>query len=369
MGFVTNRLGSSHTVVFTGGGSLGHTMPSMPVMEQLRNRGCRVCYFGSRTGIERELVRRADFEYFAVSSERLRRYWSWRHFLVPIRVLSGIVEAWHLLRSVRPNVVFSKGGFVAVPTVIAAWLSRIPVVGHESDLTPGLANRILWPFYETLCLGVPLEWLKKKPRAPVVFTGVPLRSSLLDAQPRRVAAALRIEESDKLLLVFCGSQGSQAINSALRAALDELTLEWHVVHIVGRGNLDESLRHKPRYTQYEFVNEFGDLLTRANLVICRAGMTSLMELLALRKRAVLIPLPREVSRGDQDENATLMGAFDRFSILNQSEMSTPRLLEGIRRANHLPVSDLGLDSTAFRPERIIQELERVARPPHRTNLL
>lgn len=366
MSLDANSLGPSHTVVFTGGGSLGHTVPSIPVMEQLRTGGCRVCYFGSEAGIERELVRQSGFEYFSVSSERLRRYWSWRHFLIPIRVLSGIAEAWRLLLLVRPSVVFSKGGFVAVPTVIAAWLRRIPVVGHESDLTPGLANRLLWPFYRTLCVGVPVEWLKHKPRAPVVFTGVPLRASLLDPQPQRADAKLLVEESDRLLLVFCGSQGSQVINSALRDALDELTAAWHVVHIVGRGNLDESLRHKPRYTQYEFVDEFGDLLARANLVICRAGMTSLMELLALRKRALLIPLPREVSRGDQQENAALMSSLDRFAVLNQAEMSTTRLLEGIRRAERMTVSDLGLDPTAFQPARIVQELERVARPPRQT---
>jgi UDP-N-acetylglucosamine--N-acetylmuramyl-(pentapeptide) pyrophosphoryl-undecaprenol N-acetylglucosamine transferase len=315
-------------LVCTGGGTAGHVIPAIPVMERARAGGARVSFIGTRSGLEARLLADVDADFHAIASGKLRRYLSLKNLADAFRVLAGIWQAWRLLGRLRPDVVFSKGGFVTFPVVLAAWLRRVPVVAHESDLTPGLANRLSLPFVRTLCVTF-AETRAPRFRGRLVVTGTPVRESLRQGDPARGRAMLGVSAERPVLLVAGGSLGAEAINVAVDAALDALLDTFDVVHVRGPGR--KAPRTPAGYHPFEYVGEgWGDLLAAADVVVSRAGANALYELLTLGKPNLLIPLSPRVSRGDQVENAELARQRGFSRVLGEDALSAERLAAEVR---------------------------------------
>jgi len=314
-------------VCFTGGGTAGHVVPTFELIQAMRDKGVRVSFVGSRSGLEARLLAPLEVEYHGIASGKLRRYLSLANLLDAFRVLAGIWQAYWLLGRLRPGVVFSKGGFVSFPVVLGAWLRRIPVIAHESDLTPGLANRLAMPFVQTLCINFPATPVGRF-RGRVVHTGTPLRSVLASGDAAAGRQLLGVAATDRLLLVTGGSLGADALNAALREALPALTPAYVVVHICGPGKL--SGIENPRYRQFEYVTDgWGDMLAAADLVVSRAGANTLYELLALGKPNLLVPLSRRASRGDQIENANYAAGLGYSTVLAEEALNARSLVAAV----------------------------------------
>jgi len=293
---------TTRSIVFTGGGSAGHVVPCLPVMDAFAADGWSVAFVGGSDGPEAQLIGATRYPFKSISAGRWRRYFSLKNATDVARVLVGIWQAFRWLRATRPAIVFSKGGFVAFPVVVGAWLNRIPVVAHESDLTPGLANRLSLPFCRAVCTNFP-DTRFARGRLEVVHTGTPLRAALLHGDARRGREWVGAPVSSRVLLVVGGSLGSENLNALVREALPSLA-SWFVVHVCGAGRVDASRAATAQYRQLEYVGDgWGDVLAAADVVVSRAGANSLYELVALAKPHVLVPLTRAASRGDQIENA------------------------------------------------------------------
>jgi UDP-N-acetylglucosamine--N-acetylmuramyl-(pentapeptide) pyrophosphoryl-undecaprenol N-acetylglucosamine transferase len=317
----------SKKIILTGGGTAGHVTPNIALIPQLEAEGWQIEYIGSHKGIEKQLIEAIDLPFYGISSGKLRRYFDWQNFIDPFKVLWGIVEAIFLLRKLKPSVVFSKGGFVSVPVIIASWLNRIPVIIHESDITPGLANKIALPFASKVCVTFP-ETLKHLPDA--TLTGLPIRTEILRGDPQRGLDFCNFNQDLPVLLAIGGSSGSARINQAVRDRLDQLTQRFQVVHGCGKGNLDPALENLPNYRQFEYLGaELADILAIADLVVSRAGANSIFELLALRKPHLLIPLPRASSRGDQILNARSFQQQGYSAVLFEEDLNQASLIEAI----------------------------------------
>ena len=316
-------------IVLTGGGTAGHITPNIALMPELENRGYRYFYIGSRDGMEKEMIESLGVRYFSVSTGKLRRYFSLRNFTDPARVVKGYLEARKWLKKIRPHVVFSKGGFVSVPVVLAAHRLGIPVVIHESDMSPGLANKISIPFADAVCCNFP-ETVNDFPDGKAILTGSPIRQELFEGSREAGLSFCGFSGDKPVLLIIGGSLGSVAINNAVRNILPQLLPDFHVIHLCGKGNLDESLDGTPGYVQYEFISkELPDLMAAADLVISRAGANAICELLALRKPNILIPLPAVASRGDQLQNAASFEKQGFSCVLQEDDITDELLLQTI----------------------------------------
>jgi UDP-N-acetylglucosamine--N-acetylmuramyl-(pentapeptide) pyrophosphoryl-undecaprenol N-acetylglucosamine transferase len=318
-------------IVLTGGGTAGHVIPNLALLPLLAEAGWRAEYVGSGAGIEKRLAEERGLPFHGIPSGKLRRYFDWKNFTDPFRVAAGALRAWSLLGRLRPRLVFSKGGFVAVPVVFAARARGIPVVLHESDLTPGLANRLAIPFAKAVCASFP-ETMRHLPAAKAVLTGAPIRAELFRGDRERGEAFLGLAdpaaEALPLLLVMGGSLGSRNLNAAVRAALPDLLRRYRVAHLCGKGGMDPALEGKPGYSQLEYVSaEMTDVLAASDLVLSRAGSNSIFEFLALQKPHLLVPLPLSASRGDQILNARAFAAEGYSRVLAEEEIGNGRLLQ------------------------------------------
>ncbi len=310
-------------VVFVGGGSAGHVLPALPVADLLIARGAKVTFIGTRSGLEEGYVQGRDVEFIGISAGKLRRYFDWQNISDLGRIVLALFQALGIFMRLRPAVLVSKGGFVSVPPVVAARLLGIPVLAHESDLTPGLANRLSLPFIRTLCTSF-ADTKVSGFRGRLVCTGTPIRTALLQGQAQVGAERFGLPNKKPVLLVTGGSLGAKSLNTRIRAALPQLTERFYVVHVCGVGKMAPLA--SPDYQQLEFVDEgWGDLLAAADLVVSRAGANALFELIALKKLNLLIPLPAAASRGDQIENA---GYAQRrgFSVVLDEAQATPEAL-------------------------------------------
>lgn len=312
-------------IVLTGGGTAGHVTPHLSLIPRLRQEGYDIHYIGTEKGIEHEMIAKIpDVTYHAVKSGKLRRYFSLQNFTDPFRVVAGAFQSMHLMRKLKPDVLFSKGGFVSVPVVIGAWLCRVPAVCHESDLTPGLANRICARFATKVATTFPE--CAKALGAKGVHTGTPLRPELFQGSRAAGLAMAGFDGRKPVLLMTGGSLGAQSVNKCLRESLPELLPHMDVLHLCGKGNLDESLAGLKGYCQKEFLSgEMPDALAVADLVLSRAGSNTLSELLALHKPMLLVPYPLSASRGDQIENAKSYERQGLARVLMQEDM-TPRTM-------------------------------------------
>lgn len=317
-------------IVMTGGGTAGHVTPNLALVPYLLELGYRIEYVGTRDGIERELVEGAGIPFHAIRAGKLRRYPDLRNLLDPLKTLVGFIQSLAILGRRRPDVVFSKGGYVACPVVWAAWVRRIAIVTHESDLTPGLANQLCMPFARRICVSFP-ETLARVPHGRGVLTGIPIRRELFRGSAERGRGICGFTEGMPVVLVIGGSQGSEAINDAIGPALPDLTEEFQVCHVRGKGNTDPDLDGIQVYKQFEYVTgELPHLYAMADLVVCRAGATTIFELLALRKPNLLIPLPANASRGDQIENARSFAEQGFSRVLPQEALTPETFVERIR---------------------------------------
>lgn len=317
-------------IVLTGGGTLGHVTPHMAIIPRLQKAGYEIHYIGTREGMEAEKIRSIPgITYHAVQTGKLRRYFSWQNFTDPFRVIAGAFQAAGLMGKIRPDVVFSKGGFVAVPVVFGAWLHRVPVLCHESDLTPGLANKLCKPFATRMVTTFPECAQALGEKAECV--GTPLRPDLFSGVRKRGLEILGLDGSKPILLMMGGSSGAQRVNEALRGALPALTREFQVAHLCGRGNLDPALEGTPDYRQIEFLDaELPHVLACADLVLSRAGSNALMEFQALDKPMLLVPYPLGAGRGDQILNAESMRKRGLCKVLLQEDMTPETLAEALR---------------------------------------
>ena len=319
-------------VLLTGGGTAGHVTPNLALLPVLRSHGFEPVYMGDSRGIERRLAEQAGLSFYGIPTGKLRRYFSLQNFLDPFRIVLGVLLATWRISRLRPALVFSKGGFVGVPVVVGAWLNRVPVIVHESDLTPGLANRLSFPFAARICLSFQ-ETEAMLPGRSVVYTGTPVRELLLQGSAERGRQRFGLDPARRTVLVFGGSQGAQAINEQLRALLADCPPGLQFLHVCGAGNLDPALEGRADYRQFEYLgDEFGDAFACADVVVSRAGANSLAELIALRKPAVVVPLPTAASRGDQIDNARIYVDKGYGLVLPQSELDPTSLVREIEHA-------------------------------------
>lgn len=316
-------------IVMTGGGTAGHVTPNIALFDSLQKDGYEIHYIGSYEGIEKGLIENKKIPYYGISSGKFRRYRSWKNLTDPFRVLHGFFQARRLLGRIRPNVVFSKGGFVSVPVVMAAKTRHIPVIIHESDLTPGLANKLAMPSATKVCCNFP-ETLPYLPKEKAVLTGSPIRQELLHGNKQAAKDFCGFTGDLPILMVMGGSIGSVYINNAIRGCIDTLLTKYQIIHLCGKGNIDESLKDKKGYAQFEYISEnLPDLFAAADLVVARAGANSICELLALHKPNILIPLSRNASRGDQILNANSFAKQGFSVVLEEEEVTSEKLMATI----------------------------------------
>ena len=290
-------------ILLTGGGTAGHVTPNIALLPRLRELGYDIHYVGSYNGIEKRLIEEFSIPYYGISSGKLRRYFDLKNFSDPFRVLKGYNQAKKLIKTIHPDIVFSKGGFVSVPVVLAAGKRGVPVVIHESDITPGLANKISIPYATKVCCNFP-ETLEYLPPEKALLTGSPIRKELLNGNRLSALRFCKFTSEKPVILVIGGSTGSVVINEVVRGILPELLKTYQIIHLCGKGNLDPSLNNMEGYVQFEYIRkELANLFALSDLVISRAGANAICELLALRKPNILIPLSAQASRGDQLLNA------------------------------------------------------------------
>ena len=342
-------------IVLTGGGTAGHVTPNIALMPELKKRGYDISYIGSYEGMEKGMIMETKTPYYGIATGKLRRYFDLKNFTDPFRIIKGYFEARSRLKKIHPDVVFSKGGFVAVPVVRAAHALKIPVIIHESDMTPGLANKLCIPVASKVCCNFP-ETLKYLPSDKAVLSGSPIRSELFEGDRSRGLHFCGLTSDKPVILIMGGSLGAVAVNEAVRAVLPELLKDFQVihlcvavnnavrqilsqlledfqvVHLCGKGKVDTSLENTPGYVQYEFIKEeLRDLLAAADLIISRAGANAICEILALRKPNILIPLPAAASRGDQILNAESFQKQGFSYLLPEEEITNEKFLDTIHQ--------------------------------------
>jgi UDP-N-acetylglucosamine--N-acetylmuramyl-(pentapeptide) pyrophosphoryl-undecaprenol N-acetylglucosamine transferase len=317
------------TIVFTGGGSAGHVTPNLALIPKLKERGWNVHYIGSTNGIEKDIIEGAGIPYSGISSGKLRRYFDWKNFKDPFRVMKGVMEAYFLIRKLKPDVIFSKGGFVSVPVVIAGWMNRVPVFLHESDITPGLANKIALRFATKIF--VTFEEAKQHlPEGKAIYTGSPIREDILKGNRDQGLRFLEFTNNKPVITIMGGSLGAKRINETVRKLLPQLLERFQIVHLCGKGNTDATLEHIEGYKQFEYVSgELPDILAATDMVISRAGSNAIFEFLTLQKPMILIPLSKAASRGDQILNAQSFEKKGYCRVVYEEQLTEEALLKAV----------------------------------------
>jgi len=316
-------------IVLTGGGTAGHVTPNLALLPGLIKNGYDVCYIGSVNGIEKQLAEKEGLKYYSIQTGKLRRYFDTKNVTDMFRVIRGVFQSYSILGKIKPGIVFSKGGFVSCPVVWAAWLRHIPVIIHESDMTPGLTNKLSAPFARKICYTFP-ESGKYICGNKGVLTGLPVRETLLSGNRAKGLRLCGFKGLKPVLLIIGGSQGSEKINKVTRDTLDVLLRVFDVCHICGKGNVNPGFLEKEGYMQFEYVNEeLADLFAMSDLVVSRAGATVLFELLALKKPALLIPLSTKASRGDQILNARSFEKSGYSIVLEEEDLTEKNYIDSI----------------------------------------
>lgn len=318
-----------HKIIMTGGGSAGHVTPNLALVPLLEKQGFEIKYIGSKDGIEKDIITKAKIPYYGISSGKLRRYFDLKNFSDPFKVIKGIGDALKVIRKEKPDVIFSKGGFVSVPVVIAAHLKKVPVVSHESDMTPGLANKLATPFCNKICVTFP-ETVKYISGDRAVVTGTPIREEVLKGDKAKGKKIAGFSDDKPILLLIGGSLGSKFLNDTLRSTLPRILKEMNVIHICGKGNLDSSLNNKKGYKQFEYISEeLPHIFAVADFIISRSGANSIFEILALRKPNLLVPLSRNASRGDQILNSKSFEKLGFSKVIEEEQLTSDSLMAAL----------------------------------------
>lgn len=320
---------STKRIILTGGGTAGHVTPNIALIPFLKEKGFEVAYIGSELYIESTLIPEMGIPYVGIPTGMFRRYLTLKNITDPFKVLKGISKAKKFIREYRPNIVFSKGGFVGLPVAFAAKMCHVPVIIHESDMTPGLANKLSIPAAKKVCCNFP-ETLKALPKRKAVLTGSPIRKELLEGSRSKGLSMCSFSDNKPVIMVVGGSLGAASINKAIRESLPVLLNDFNVVHLCGKDKYDESLDNLAGYKQFEYVTEgLNDIYAMADIVISRAGANSICEILALKKPNILIPLSKEASRGDQILNANSFAAQGYSIVIPDEECTKENLTEKI----------------------------------------
>ncbi len=313
-------------IILTGGGTAGHVNPNIALIPFLKKENYDISYIGSINGIEKDLITSLsssyNIDYHGISSGKLRRYIDLKNITDAFRVVKGVGDALILIKKLKPDVIFSKGGFVSVPVVIAGYINKVPIIIHESDISAGLANKICIPLANKVCTTFP-EALEGISSSKGVLTGTPIRQELFKSKNN-----LNLFNNNKpIILVMGGSLGSVKINNSIRESLEELLIKFNIIHLCGKGNLDASLNNKEGYIQKEYVTrELPDFFKESTLVVSRAGSNAICELLALKKPNLLIPLSKNASRGDQILNANSFKKQNYSLVLEEEDLNKDSLL-------------------------------------------
>ncbi len=325
---MSNNTGNKK-IVLTGGGTAGHVTPNIALLPRLQELGYEISYIGSYDGIEKKLITDFDIPYYGISTGKFRRYLDIKNLTDPFRVIKGFSEARKYLKKINPDVVFSKGGFVSVPVVRAAASLHIPCIIHESDMTPGLANKLCIPVAQKVCCNFP-ETLSMLPEDKAVLTGSPIREELAKGDKIAALDLCGFTANKPVIMVIGGSLGAASVNKAVREALPKLLEDFQVVHICGKDKIDNMLLHTEGYIQFEYVKaELKDLFAMADIVISRAGANSICEILALKKPNLLIPLSAKSSRGDQILNAKSFESQGFSMVIDDDDLSADLLTDKV----------------------------------------
>ncbi len=309
-------------IAITGGSTGGHIFPNISVIEELKKRGyTEIIWVGEKWGKEEKWACRMGVPFYGIRTGKLRRYFSLKNLIDLYFVVVGIFQSFFLFIKLKPRLLFSKGGFVAVPPVIAAWILGIPIITHESDINPGLATRIVSRFARVIC--VSFEKTKQYfTHKKVVLTGNPLREIVKNGNWKKGARFLHFKEKIPLLLVLGGSLGSSSLNRATWKMISKYSLPFNLVHQCGAGNSRNDIPQEERYRQFDFLDrEMGDVLALSSLIVSRAGAGALFEFGFLKKPLILIPLPKSKSRGEQIENARYFSLRGAAVIINDEELN------------------------------------------------
>lgn len=324
-----SNLNVNKKIVLTGGGTAGHVTPNIALIPHLQEAGFEISYIGSYDGIEKKLIADFDIPYYGIATGKFRRYLDIKNLTDPFRVIKGLAEARKYLKKIQPDVIFSKGGFVSVPVVRAAASLHIPCIIHESDMTPGLANKLCIPVASRVCCNFP-ETYNMLPKEKAVLTGSPIREELTQGNKNAGLDMCGFSTNKPVIMVIGGSLGAASINKAVREALPKLLKDFQIVHICGKDKIDNMLLHTEGYIQFEYVKaELKDLFAMADIIISRAGANSICELLALRKPNLLIPLSASSSRGDQILNAKSFESQGFSMVIDDDNLSAELLTEKV----------------------------------------
>ncbi|MDR0958474.1 MAG: undecaprenyldiphospho-muramoylpentapeptide beta-N-acetylglucosaminyltransferase [Clostridiales bacterium] len=313
-------------IILAGGGTAGHVNPNIALLPELSRAGFEAVYIGSENGIEKKLVTDAGIPFYGICSGKLRRYASLKNFTDAFRVVKGVGDAFSVIMKEKPKIIFSKGGFVCVPVIFAAKLAGVPVVAHESDVTPGLTNKIAYPLAKAVCATFP-ETMQYIPKNKGILTGAPLRKELFSGSKKKGLSFCGFSGKKPVLLIMGGSSGAVKINKAVRSVLEKMTNTFDVIHLCGKGNTDPLLKTQG-YVQFEYIsNELGDLLACCDIVLSRAGSNAIFEFLSLCKPSVLVPLSKKASRGDQILNADIFQKSGYCAVINEENLTGEVILE------------------------------------------
>ncbi len=348
-------------IIMTGGGTAGHVTPNIALIPRLKKLEYDIHYIGTEEGIERKLIEEENIQYHSIKAGKLRRYFDMKNFTDTFRIIQGLMQSLTIVNKLKPHIVFSKGGFVSSPVVWAAWMSGVPVVIHESDISPGLANRIAIPFAKKVCYTFP-ETEKYISKEKGILTGIPVRESLFKGE-KVVGRKICDFTGDKpVFLIIGGSLGSEVINKTIRGVLKKILRKYQVCHICGRGNIDKNYEGIKGYKQFEYVGEeLPSLFAMADLIISRAGATVLYEILALKKPNILIPLSKKASRGDQILNAHSFENQGFSYVIMEEALDEKTILEGIDKVydnRRDYVNKMGLSKARNGIEEVIKIIEK-----------
>ncbi|GGO02828.1 undecaprenyldiphospho-muramoylpentapeptide beta-N-acetylglucosaminyltransferase [Saccharibacillus kuerlensis] len=358
------RLYQPKRIVLTGGGSAGHVSVNLALIPVLREQGWSIDYIGSENGIEKELIANLPgVSYHAIATGKLRRYFSLQNFTDPFRILKGVGQSRRLIRRLKPSVVFSKGGFVSVPVVLGAWMNRVPSLIHESDYSPGLANKLALPFASALCTTFP-ETAASVKSGKAVQIGSVVRPELKSGDAARGLQFLGFTGNKPLLLAAGGSLGSRALNDNLRRNLDALLEQFDIVHLCGRNGLDPQLEDRAGYRQFEYVNEqLPDILAAVDLVFSRAGSNAIFEFLSLGKPMLLCPLGRKQSRGDQLLNADSFVRAGYAEVIDEENWNDAEFLsklDVLQRKRDLYIARMNAADSGDPLQQLLRQIEETA---------
>lgn len=317
------------SIVLTGGGTAGHIMPNLALLPELEKHFDKIYYLGSANSMEQNILKDyKNVEFIEIPTTKLVRKFTLKNLAIPFKLINSIHQTKKILKQISPNVIFCKGGFVSVPVAIAGKCCKIPVVSHESDLSMGLANKIILRFAKVVCTTFKdTARISKK----CLVTGTPIRKQIFEGKAEKVKSKFFYDKTKPFILFFGGSLGSKFINNLVEKSVDKLSKNYNILHITGKGNKNNI--RKENYHQVEFTNNIQDYFACADIIVCRGGANSLFELLALKKPMLIIPLSKAQSRGDQLENAEYFKKHYKTEVLQEEDVNTKTLLNKLEKIN------------------------------------